>query len=382
VSKKNTQAANHVSPSFYRNLARSVIAWLDERGLVTWEHRDDEAQLLMITNIWPCAERPSYGPFVQYTVDGLRRRGIASDVLYVRGYRSPVAYLAGALSSLLLPVAYPRKYLLVHCHGGETSLAGRFFLGGPVLTSYLGTDLLGTQVGGGLRLRLKCWTRSFVLRAHAATMSATTTKSAEMESLLVARARPRNVVIPDGVDRERFHPRDRARARAELGWPAEGVVVLFAGRAEAVEKRLWLAQKAVDLARARRPDIELRIANGVPPGQMPLYYAAADCLLHTSVSEGSPNVVKEALACNLPVVATPSGDVRELLEDVEGCAVCDADAAALAAALLDTLQSHRRSNGRALTEHLSVEAIAGRTIALYRAMGLPVTDGPLANGSR
>lgn len=360
--------------SVVRRWARSILTGLDRRQLVTWEQREDNARLLMITNIWPHKERPVYGPFLQLTVEGIRRQGIPCDVLFIRGYRSPAAYVAGALASFLLPFAYPDKYLLVHCHGGETSLAGRFFFGTPVIASYLGTDILGTQVGGNVRLRAKCWLRSAVLRAHAATMSATTTKSLEMESLLVRSARARNTVIPDGVDRERFQPGDCARARAELGWPRDRKIVLFAGRSEASEKRLWLAQQAVSLASSQRPDIELRIANGVPSEQMPLYYVAADCLLHTSVSEGSPNVVKEALACDLPVVATPAGDVRELLSHVDKCTICEASENALADALLKVFSSGQPSNGRERTEHLGIGTIAKRTIECYIEQGFPVAS--------
>jgi glycosyltransferase involved in cell wall biosynthesis len=202
-------------------------------------------------------------------------------------------------------------------------------------------------------------------------MSATTTKSLEMETLLVARARSRNAVIPDGVDRERFRPGDRDLARSELGWSSDKVNILFAGRAEAVEKRLWLAEQAVDIARSRVPEIELHVVSGAPPSRMPSYYVAADCLLHTSVSEGSPNIVKEALACDLPVVATPAGDVCELLAGVDACEVCDADASALASALVAIVKPRRRSNGRCRTAHLSSDSIAKKTVEHYRASGFP-----------
>ncbi len=352
-----------------------ILKQLEKSRLITWEHRDDDARLLMITNLWPDQERPAYGPFVKYTVEGIRDLGVGCDVLYVRGYCGAAAYLAGALASFVMPLAYPGKYLLVHCHGGETALAGRFFLGRPVMASYLGTDLLGTQVGGDRRLRAKCWLRSIVLRRHAASMSATTTKSAEMETFLTRHAQERNTVISDGVDRRRFCPRDRDRARVDLKWPLDRTIVLFAGRAESPEKRIWLAEEAIDLARKQNPAVELRIANGVAPSQMPLYYAAADCLLHTSASEGSPNVVKEALACNLPVIATPAGDVRELLQGVDACTVCEPDAKIIASALADIARHRQRSNGRELTAHLDAKSIAQRTLGCYTVLGFPPGDG-------
>lgn len=196
--------------------------------------------------------------------------------------------------------------------------------------------------------------------------------SVEMERLLTPRARLHNTILPQGVDRDRFHPRDRDQARDELGWPKDRTIVLFAGRAESPEKRLWLAEEAMELATAQIPNLELRVAAGVPPSQMPLHYAAADCLLHTSVSEGSPNVVKEALACNLPVVATPSGDVLELLHGVDACAVCEPAPTSIANSLIEVLGLRRGSNGRERTMHLGIDVIAQRTIESYRELRFPV----------
>ncbi len=367
--------------SLLEKSAMSLLDRLQRARLVTWERREKGARLLMITNIWPHPEQPALGPFVRETVEGVRQQGIACDVLFIRGYRSRLAYVAAALAALVVPLAYPKKYSLVHSHGGETALAARFFWGAPVIASYLGTDLLGAQVGGGLARRIRCWLRSAVLRRQAALMSGSTTKSAELEGLLVERARRRNVVIPDGVDRDRFRPGDRTAARTALGWPTSDAIVLFAGRTEAVEKRLWLAQEAAGLAADRIPQLRLMVVDGLEPSRMPLTYVAADCLLHTSVSEGSPNVVKEALACDLPVVATPSGDVRELLRGVDSCEVCEPEAGALADAMVRIVDSARRSNGRELTANLDTREIARQTVEYYGRLGFCATGTAAAGHS-
>ena len=87
---------------------------------------------------------------------------------------------------------------------------------------------------------------------------------------------------------------------------------------------------------------------------------AADCLLLTSLREGSPNVVKEAMACNLPVVSVPCGDVSERLQDVTPGGVYPCDADALAQGLLAVFHSNRRSNGRAA---LASQGLTGADIA-------------------
>jgi glycosyltransferase involved in cell wall biosynthesis len=103
---------------------------------------------------------------------------------------------------------------------------------------------------------------------------------------------------------------------------------------------------------------------------------ASDCLLHPSASEGSPNVVKEALACNLPVVATPVGDVPELLAGVENCYVCQPSVEELAAALVRCVDPACRSDGRKRSQELDERRIAARVVSLYvDVAGESILDG-------
>jgi glycosyltransferase involved in cell wall biosynthesis len=188
-----------------------------------------------------------------------------------------------------------------------------------------------------------------------------------MEAVLPRGARVRNRVIPDGVELREFAPIDREVARIHLNWSREASVVLFAARAHPI-KRLWLAREAVKLARRELPDLQLAVVSNAAPGEMPLYYSAADCLLHTSSSEGSPNVIKEALACNLPIVATPAGDIEQLVKGAQPGAVVPADARALALELVRCCRVPARSNGRTLTNGLDLESAATATLDLYRSV--------------
>jgi glycosyltransferase involved in cell wall biosynthesis len=339
---------------------------IHRRGWVTWERTCEDARVLMVTNAWPRPEHPMHGIFVCDTVAGLERAGVHCDVLFIRGYRGLHCYLLGCVAMLLL--ARERQYALVNSHGGETALAARFYLGAPVIASYWGSDLLGPR-GARRRTTLKNVLVSRLLRAHSMLMTATTTKSREMERVLPPRTRRRNRVIPDGVDRERFAPVDREAARREVGWPEDELTVISVGRAIPL-KRLWLAERAVSLAARQVPRLRWRVVSDVPPEEMPLRYSAADCLIHTSELEGSPNVVKEALACNLPVVATGAGDIPELLAGVEPAAVCEPDPAALARAIVRCLDGgHARSNGRERSAHLDRDQIALRLVDFYRELG-------------
>ena len=149
--------------------------------------------------------------------------------------------------------------------------------------------------------------------------------------------------IPNGVDREEFHPRSRSEARRALGWDPGRPSVLFVGRLDPIKGVRLLLESVEELRRSGSPEVVCYLAGegpmrgevrrrvverglertvillgSVPPDRLALCYAAADVLCLPSVSEGSPNVVLESLATGTPVVAAEVGDVSELLEGGAG----------------------------------------------------------------
>ena len=199
-----------------------------------------------------------------------------------------------------------------------------------------------------------------------------------MEAVLPRRIRARNTVLPNGVDTDLFRPIDRSVARRDVGWDVEARVVLFAGDPNLARKRYFLAEAAVERARAQLPNLQLHVAHRLTPDRIPLLMNAADCLLLTSSVEGSPNVVKEALMCNLPVVATPSGDVAELLSGVVPSFVCEASEIALSEALVECLREPRRSNGREVSGRLDARVVAEALLGIYEELtpGLDLETRP------
>lgn len=110
---------------------------------------------------------------------------------------------------------------------------------------------------------------------------------------------------------------------------------------------------------------ELVVANGLPQTTVVQYINACNAVLLTSLHEGSPNIVKEAMACNVPVVATEVGDVRAVIGRTAGCHVCPRRPEALAAALQQALRYQMRTSGRADISHLNRSVIAKQVIAVY-----------------
>jgi glycosyltransferase involved in cell wall biosynthesis len=337
---------------------------------VEFIYRESVPEVLVITNMWPEHARPVYGVFVERQVQALRAAGVRCDVLYIRGYLSKLSYLVSVPLFLWLTVFARGRYRLTHIHAGETALAARFFIMRPMLVTYHGDDILGYRsVDGGVPLRSRI--RSYVIRAHARLFAATVTQSREMHRRLPRRVQRRNTIIRCGVDTAEFCPKERSKARARLGWEdCERVVLFAATRPHDPLKRHDLAQAVVARAEEELGFIRLVVAEDEAPDVMPVLMNAADCLLVTSMSEGGPLVVKEALMCNLPVVSTDVGDVREMLVGVSPSAVCGSEASELGAALVQVLRANTRSNGQCRRDDVDQSATVNRLRRLYFELGL------------
>jgi teichuronic acid biosynthesis glycosyltransferase TuaC len=234
----------------------------------------------------------------------------------------------------------------------------------PLVVTYRGHDLHGIVGPRGSQTipgRILQWLCRVVARRADAVLLV----SVHMKRFLDA-GTPFHVV-PSGLDLELFRPIPRAVARRHLGWQPDRAAVLFAGNPALPRKRYALAQEAVELVGRHMP-VQLIVAWGQPHEEMPYLMSGCDALVFTSSQEGSPNVVKEALACNLPVVSVPVGDVGERLRGISGCELCeDERPETIAAAIERVLRSGRRCEGRAAVASLDERLITERVIAIYRS---------------
>ena len=186
-------------------------------------------------------------------------------------------------------------------------------------------------------------------------------------------------VIPCGVDTDLFAPRDRPIARARRAWDLHRRYVLFAADPAIPRKCFPVAQAAVEQLNRRGSDrVELVSVFKEPHGELPWCMAAADALVHTAYWEGGPVVVKEAMACNLPVVSVDVGDVPYVIGDTAGCYIVERDPTAVAGALAAVLDCPRPTLGRHRVEAVSLPRIAARLIAVYEAV---VRRQPLPGGA-
>jgi len=178
----------------------------------------------------------------------------------------------------------------------------------------------------------------------------------------------RSVVIPTGVDLNLFRPQEKDEARALLGWQNGAWIVIFDEGGAPLRKGSAFLKSAIRFAEQAIGPIRLVILDrSVPPELVPQYLNASDCLALASLFEGSPNIVKEALACNLPVVATDVGDVSERLKGVSPSRVVKRDVVEFANALAEVLRDGRRSNGRDQAEVYSLPRVAEAIRSVYES---------------
>ena len=328
-------------------------------------------RILMITSEW--ASEPGHtAHFIARQVRFLRAAGVDVDVFSFRGGRRPLRYLA-AWARLRRRLSEGRaRYHLVHAQFGQSGLLAlpkRL----PLVVTFRGDDLFGilgrdgrpTQAG---RL-LQRLSRLVARQADAAILV-----SAHLQRYLTDSVATH--IVPSGLDLDLFRCIPRDEARQHLGLPRDGRRILFVGDPADPRKRYDLAREAVGRLN-RNLAAELVIGWRVPHDEMPSYMNACDALVFTSREEGSPNAVKEALACDLPVVSVAVADVPLRLQGIPGCEVCADDCPDTIAAALDrTLRRDARCGGRGreAARQLDEGLLTARVIEIYQSV-LAGTNG-------
>jgi glycosyltransferase involved in cell wall biosynthesis len=178
--------------------------------------------------------------------------------------------------------------------------------------------------------------------------------------------RSRAQVLPSGVDTARFHPLGKNEVRVRLGWTENDKVVISSAGTDPARKGLHLAQASIEVAESLCGKIRFVVLDGhTKHCDMPIVLNAADCFLLTSDSEGSPNVVKESIACGLPVISVDVGDVKERLLQVHPSRIVSRDPRDIGQALAEILMKPERSNGAQSIQELSAEKFAQRVLQVY-----------------
>jgi teichuronic acid biosynthesis glycosyltransferase TuaC len=326
-------------------------------------------RIAAVTNMYPAADDKTRGTFIEQQVKGLEDQGVEVEVVCLDRRRGLSVYLGVNKAIKKLVKSFDPHLIHVMYGGALAELATRGTRLRPTVLSFCGSDLLG-DVGRSLLLR-NTLGRYGVIASHAAARRADgiVVKSAVLRAALPPLPNgPPVWVVPNGIDLQRFKPMNRGVCESHLGWPSGHFHVLFPGGTHNPRKRLPLAEAAVGILKASGVPVELQILEGVSHEEVPIWLNASDALIMCSIHEGSPNIVKEALACNVPVVSVDVGDVKERIQSIDGCFLTEATPEHLADGLKSVFLGRRRVDGRRQMQELSIQSVAERLIDIYRSV--------------
>jgi teichuronic acid biosynthesis glycosyltransferase TuaC len=303
---------------------------------------------LIVTNMYPTPQRPWLGSFVRDQVQALRRIAGVEVEVFSFAPGGAGAYVRAA--SALRRRHRRARFDVVHAHFGLTAWPAFAARGSARGVTLHGTDLAHPR------------SRAITLAALPFLDLVAAASEPLARQVPGWAVRGTRAVLPAGVDVGRLRPLPRVEARAALGLDLAGPYLLFAADPARPEKRY-------DRAREIAGDVPLLALERVDPRDVVLWVNAANAVLVPSEREGFGLAVLEALACDVPVLATPVGIAPAALEGVAGTYCAPFDRATWAAALAPHLAADDpRVEGRARAERYSTDRAAAELVAAWRSL--------------
>lgn len=303
--------------------------------------------------LFVCSGNSKYGisPVVKNQAESLKRVGCRVEFYTIQG-KGFWGYIGNITK--LRNVIRTRRFI-VHAHYSLSAFVSTLAGAKPLVVSLMGSDV-----------HERIWYKWILRILSKYCWDATIVKSRLMqESINLKDVK----IISNGVDLLNFREIEKKIACHQLGWSSDKAYVLFAADPTRYEKNYDLARNAFNLL--NNPNVVLHHLDHMPISLMPFLYGACDVILLCSLWEGSPNIIKEAMACNCPIVATEVGDVRWVLGDTEGCYIASFDPHDFAEKINTALQYARekgRTNGRKRIIDLGLdsETVALKIFNVYR----------------
>jgi glycosyltransferase involved in cell wall biosynthesis len=313
-------------------------------------------KILHITNNYPTLNYPVFGIFVKEQIESLQSQRAETEVFFINGKEGGKFHYFKAIFNLRRHLKR-NNYDVIHCHHSFSALI--LVLSGGVFNSKCVMSYQNAPVKEGGTLLFKVLIALFdviILK----------NKSPEI-------IHKKTVYLPNGVNTEFFTPHDRIICKDKLGLDRQKRYILFfSSNNVRPQKRIDRFNQVIEILnnRFQFKNIEPLILTNTRRDLMPYYIVASDLHVLTSDFEGSPNSVKECLACNTPVVSTPVGNVKEIMSDVAGCFISNTfEADELAILSRDALEFNGFSSREKIFEKgLDINSVAQNLMCIYKKL--------------
>lgn len=290
-----------------------------------------------------------YAPFITEQVDALKQQGVVCRYFGINkkgiwGYLKHIRGFQQAIQDFQPDV--------IHAHYGLSGLLANSQRKIPVVTTYHGTDINDKRL-----LRLSKWSIRF---------SAFNVFVSPENVRLARPPHNRYALVPCGINLNDYPQMDKNRARESLGWEADRHYILFSGAFDNQIKNALLAQSAVK----QLENTSLVELKGYSRLQVAHLMNAADALVMTSFTEGSPQVIKEAMACGCPIVSVDVGDVKEIMDGIDGCYIAERTPESVASRLRQAIEFGKKTEGRKVIEArgLTNDIVANKLLGIYNSV--------------
>jgi glycosyltransferase involved in cell wall biosynthesis len=296
-------------------------------------------------------------PFSKSQGESLKAKGIRLKYYPIVGKG-----LSGYVQNILPLKKYLKQHPfdLIHAHYALTGWVALMTLPRtPVVVSYMGCDTYGDYDEKGRRV-LSSYVNIVLSKILQLFVKKIIVKSRNLEAYIFCKKKV--ALIPNGVNLNVFKSMDKVEARKNLGLNLGKNYILFLGNPEDKRKNFPLVYQAQQIC---KQPFEIIKPYPVLHHKIPWYLNACDVMVLSSFNEGSPNVIKEAMACNCPIVSVDVGDVKEIIAGTDGCYTCSYDTGDVAEKIKLALEFGRRTTGRDKIRHLDESMIAQKIIKIY-----------------
>lgn len=286
-------------------------------------------------------------PFISEQADSLASMGVSIDWFFIE-QKGIIGYLR--MIPKFLKKNKSSQPDVIHAHYGLCGLVANMQRKTPVVTTYPGSDINTSYV------------RFFSILSMWLSKKNIFMGDRQLKKVKNWGNHEKNLIIPYGIDLGSFYAKSKEEARKILGFTNEQKIALFAGRFSREVKNAPLAFSAVNLIKG----LELHELTGnYSREEMCTLMNAVDVSLMTSFSEGSPQFIKETLACGCPVVSVDVGDVKEVIAGVENCYIAERNPEDIAAKLEKVLAKNERVEGSHIVDKYDLKKIANELLAIY-----------------